>query len=130
MRLRITIARTSPHSHRAAKLLTKGMRRAAHFDRDGLRLHAAALALLALAGCVGGANQGSVCRTNEDTLANLRDGMTYRQVVQVIGCEGTVERSATGDMVARWSGPGQSGFSATLVSFRNDRMIAFGVNGQ
>ena len=99
-----------------------------------MRLHAAAAALLALAGCVGDASQGSVCRTNEDTLANLRDGMTYRQVVQLIGCEGTVDRNATVDgspvTVARWSGPGQSGFSATLVTFRNDRMIAFGVNGQ
>jgi len=99
-----------------------------------MRLHAAAIALLALAGCVGGASQGSVCRTNEDTLAGLRDGMTYPQVVQVIGCAGTIDRNTTGDggqiMVARWSGPGQSAFSATLVTFRNDRMIAFGVNGQ
>jgi hypothetical protein len=99
-----------------------------------MRFPAAAVAMLALAGCVGSASQGSVCRTNEDTLSNLRDGMTYRQVVQVIGCEGTIDRNTTVEggqvMVARWSGPGQSAFSATLVTFRNDRMIAFGVNGQ
>jgi hypothetical protein len=75
-----------------------------------------------------------VCRTNEGTLANLRDGMTYQQVVQAIGCEGTIDRNAPVDgsqvVVARWSGPGQSTFSATLVTFRNDRMIAFAVNGQ
>jgi hypothetical protein len=99
-----------------------------------MKFQIAAVASLALAGCVGGANQGSVCRTNEDTLAVLHDGMTYRQVVQTIGCEGTIDRNAAVDggqvMVARWSGPGQSMFSATLVTFRNDRMIAFGVNGQ
>jgi hypothetical protein len=101
-----------------------------------VKVQAAALAGagLVLAGCVGGASQGSVCRTTEDTLANLRDGMTYQQVAQVIGCSGTIDRNSTVDgnqvMVARWSGPGQSAFSATLVTFRNDRMIAFGVNGQ
>jgi hypothetical protein len=85
---------------------------------------------LVLSGCVGGANMGSPCRTTEDTLANLRDGMTYRDVVQVIGCEGTISSNSGGVTVAQWSGPGQSTFSATLVSFRNDRMVAFGVNGQ
>jgi hypothetical protein len=75
---------------------------------------------------------GSPCRTTENTLANLRDGMSYREVVQVIGCEGTIDsnRSSGGLTVARWSGPGQSAFAATIISFRNDRMVAFGVNGQ
>jgi hypothetical protein len=90
-----------------------------------------ALALV-LSGCVGNASMGSPCRTTEDTLASLRDGMTYRDVVQVIGCEGTIDSgSSTGGLtVRRWSGPGQSAFSATIVSFRGDRMVAFGVNGQ
>ena len=91
------------------------------------------IAALALSACVGGANMGSACRTTEDTLASLRDGMTYRDVVGVIGCEGTIDRSTNSGgqiTVARWSGPGQSTFAATLVTFRNDRMIAFGVNGQ
>ena len=88
------------------------------------------IAALVLSGCVGAASQGSPCRTTEDTLANLRDGMTYRDVVQVIGCEGTIDRSGGPTTVARWSGPGQSAFSATIVSFRNDRMVAFGVNAQ
>jgi hypothetical protein len=90
-----------------------------------------ALALV-LSGCVGGASMGSPCRTTEDTLANLRDGMTYRDVVQVIGCDGTIDSSSgTGGLtVARWSGPGPSAFAATIITFRNDRMVAFGVNGQ
>ena len=99
-----------------------------------MRLRITTASMLALTGCIGGANQGSVCRTSEDMLAGLHDGMTYRQVVQTIGCEGTIDRNTTVDgsqvMVARWSGPGQSSFSATLVTFKNDRMIAFGVNGQ
>jgi hypothetical protein len=87
---------------------------------------------LVLSGCVGGASMGSPCRTTENTLANLRDGMSYRDVVQVIGCEGTIDsNSSSGDLtVRRWSGPGQSAFAATIISFRNDRMVAFGVNGQ
>jgi hypothetical protein len=92
-----------------------------------------AIALL-LSGCVGGANVGSACRTTEDTLANLRDGMTYSDVVRLIGCQGTVDRrtDAGGNpvTVARWSGPGQSTFGATIITFRNDRMVAFAVNGQ
>jgi hypothetical protein len=88
------------------------------------------IAALVLSGCVGGASMGSPCRTTEDTLANLRDGMTYRDVVQVIGCEGTIDRSGGQTTVARWSGPGQSAFAATIITFRNDRMVAFGVNGQ
>jgi hypothetical protein len=85
---------------------------------------------LALSGCVGNASLGSPCRTTEDTLASLRDGMTYRDVAQAIGCQGTIDRRDGQTMVARWSGPGQSAFAATIVTFRNDRMIAFGVNGQ
>jgi hypothetical protein len=89
---------------------------------------------LGLAACVGDASQGSACRTTEDTLARLRDGMNYQQVTQAIGCAGTIDSNTTANggqiMVARWSGPGASAFSATLVTFRNDRMIAFGVNGQ
>ncbi len=89
---------------------------------------------LGLAACVGDSSSGSLCRTTEDTFASLRDGMTYRQVVQVIGCAGTIDSNkAVGGsqiMVARWSGPGQSAFSATLVTFKDDRMISFGVNGQ
>ena len=54
------------------------MRAASHFDRDGMRLRAAALALLALAGCVGGANQGSVCRTNEMPVAEATLGLFWR----------------------------------------------------
>ena len=44
--------------------------------------------------------------------------------------DATIDNSGGGLTVARWSGPGQSTFSATIVSFRNDRMVAFGVNGQ
>ena len=88
----------------------------------------------ALAGCVGDAGPGSTCRATEDTLASLRDGMSYKDVVRLLGCQGTIDRNSNGAggqvMVARWSGPGQSAFSATLVTFRDDRMIAFGVNGQ
>jgi hypothetical protein len=85
-----------------------------------------------LSGCVGAASPGSACRTTENTLASLRDGMTYRDVVQTIGCEGTIDSSSStgGLIVRRWSGPGQSAYSATIVTFRNDRMVAFGVNGQ
>jgi hypothetical protein len=87
---------------------------------------------LLLSGCVGGANLGSTCRTTEDTLASLRDGMTYADVVKLIGCQGTIDNgsNAGGQTVARWAGPGQSTFSATIITFRNDRMIAFAVNGQ
>ena len=89
---------------------------------------------LLLSGCVGGASIGSTCRTTEDTLANLRDGMTYPDVVKLIGCAGTIDRSSKDSgvqtTVARWSGPGQSPFSATIITFRNDRMTAFAVNGQ
>jgi hypothetical protein len=91
-------------------------------------------AALLLSACVGDASVGSTCRATEDTLASLRDGMTYRDVVKLIGCEGTIDKNSnTGGsqiMVARWNGPGQSAFGSTSVTFRNDRMIAFGVNGQ
>ena len=92
------------------------------------------VAALLLSGCVGGASIGSTCRTTKDTLANLRDGMTYSDVVKLISCQGTIDRSnnagGSPTTVARWSGPGQSPFSATIITFRNDRMIAFAVNGQ
>lgn len=97
------------------------------------RVMATLLAAGLLAACVGDASTGSSCRVTEDTLANLRDGMTYRDVVRVIGCQGTIDRSGNaggGRTVARWSGPGQSAFASTIVTFRDDRMIAFGVNGQ
>lgn len=91
-------------------------------------------AALLLSGCVGSASIGSACRTTEDTLASLRDGMGYDDVVRLIGCPGTIDRNSTVDgtqvMVARWAGPGQSAFAATVVSFRNGRMVAFAVNGQ
>ena len=86
------------------------------------------LLLPGLAGCVGAASPGSACATSVDSLANLREGMSYRQVAQTIGCDGTVEGSPVTQ--ARWSGPGAPPFAATLVSFRNDRMVAFAVNGQ
>ena len=77
---------------------------------------------------------GSACRTTEDTLANLRDGMTSAEDDKLIGCHGTIDRSTVAGAsqltVARWSGPGQSTFGATIITFRNDRMIAFAVNGQ
>ena len=97
------------------------------FAQGGMLVAAA----LVLSACVGGASTGSACRATEDTLANLRDGMTYRDVVRVIGCEGTIGQGGGNQTtVARWSGPGSSTFAATIVTFRNDRMIAFGVNGQ
>ena len=102
-------------------------------SRDPRRGGILLIALL-LSGCVGGASIGSTCRTSEDTLANLRDGMTYGDVAKLIGCQGTIDRSSNAGgsqtTVARWSGPGQSPFSATIITFRNDRMTAFAVNGQ
>lgn len=92
------------------------------------------LGLLGLGGCVGAASPGSACATSVDSLAGLREGMSYQQVAQAIGCSGTIDRSGTVDgsqvTVARWSGPGASPFSATLVNFRNDRLVAVAVNGQ
>jgi hypothetical protein len=40
------------------------------------------------------------------------------------------QHAANGITTATWSGPGNSSFGATLVVFRNDRMISFGLNGQ
>lgn len=102
--------------------------------RPALLLAVAIAVAVLLGGCVGAASPGSPCRATEDTLARLRDGMTYRQVAQVLGCAGTIDRSTTVDgvpvVVARWIGPGASPFSATLATFRNDRLAAFAVNGQ
>jgi hypothetical protein len=101
-------------------------------DRAAASLVAAGLVLTACTGPIGGASFG-MCRTSVDMLAALRPGMSYRQVAQVVGCDATTNnRTVDGSQttVAMWSGPGSSSFSATLVTFRDDRMISFAVNGQ
>ena len=77
------------------------------------------------------------CRVRQvkrESVGRLFSEAPSGQVAQVIGCDGSIDKNTTVDgqqiTVARWSGPGSSSFSATLVTFRNDRMIAFGVNGQ
>lgn len=84
---------------------------------------------LLVSACAG----GSSCFATQQKLSALRPGMTYQEVVQVMGCEGTISQTmaAGGEsaVYVKWNGPGRAAYSFTLIGFRNGRMEYYSTSG-
>lgn len=76
---------------------------------------------------------GTSCSVTQQKLAALREGMTYQEVVGVMGCEGTIAgtvNAGAGAVVGvRWNGPGNTPYSYTLVQFNDRRLAGFTASG-
>ncbi len=94
---------------------------------------------LALSACGGGSNNtsSSAAQAKEDKDISLseyeaiQDGMTYAQVVEVVGCEGTEQSSSNIDagsssiktVMYTWEGNGGPGSNAN-VTIQNDKVVS------
>lgn len=94
---------------------------------------------LALSACGGGSGSASssvsqVKQDKEITMSEyeaIQDGMTYAQVVEVVGCEGTEQSSSNIDagsnsiktIMYTWEGNGGPGSNAN-VTIQNDKVVS------
>jgi hypothetical protein len=88
-----------------------------------LRVSLALVALAAATGC-----SSLSCGANQHRLAQLRDGMSYEQVSQIMGCGGTRVSEHGLDpgeyATIEWAGPDSLLFSRTHVVFFDRKLQA------